>query len=141
VRVTQSIVIALAATAAVTACISSTAPDPANQVHTAIRGFIVDQNGDGVGAPLVSITILGSPSGGSAKLLASTQLVPDDAGRFVVTFSINDEVPQTGYAALSVTPAPGTGLAGRDTSGIPVQLQRGFPPVDTTVVTVALQPR
>jgi len=134
---TTSVAVALVAAG----CISSTAPDPANQVHTAIRGFIVDQNGDGVGAPIVSISIISAPSGGTAKLLSSTQLLPDDAGRFVVTFTINDEVPQTGYASLSVTPAPGTGLAARDTSGIPVQLTRGFPPSDTTVVTIALQPR
>ena len=139
--VRSKIVIPLAVVLATGGCIGSTAPDPANQVHTAIRGFIVDQNGDGVAAPLVAITIVSKPVNGVSKLLSSTQLLPDDAGRFVVTFTLNDETPQTGYTQLSVTPAPGTGLVGRDTVGIPVQFQRGFPPLDTTVVTITLPPR
>lgn len=135
----SAVLLALAVAGA--GCFDSTVTDPANQVHTAIRGFIVDQNGDGVGAPLVAITIVSAPVNGVSKLLSSTQLLPDDQGRFVVTFSVNDEPPQTGYARLTVTPAPGTGLAGRDTLGIPVQFEHGFPPLDTTVVTVTLPPR
>jgi hypothetical protein len=123
------------------ACIDSAAPDLSQEVAGAIDGQITDRNGAAVPEPVVTLVLLSQPLGGQSRQLSQAVVTGGSNGRFVVGFILQRVEPQTALLNLSVSPPIGSNLLPADTVGIPVRLARGFPPVDTTVVILALPPR
>lgn len=123
------------------ACLKVDPVDPSRQTVAVVSGRVVRGDGTGVGGPSITIQLLGEATGGSAQLIASVSGLGQDDGRFVQLFFVNGFVPQTGSARISVVAPPGSGLIGRDTSGIPVKLVLGQLPTDTTYVEITLPPR
>ncbi len=123
------------------ACLSVEPPDPSKQTVAVVAGRVIRGDGTGVGGPQLTIQLLGEVTGGSAQLIASVSGLALDDGRFVQAFYVNGFSPQIGSTRISVVAPPGTGLQGRDTSGIPVKLVQGQQPTDTTYVQITLPPR
>ena len=122
-------------------CLTAVAPDPGTETIAAVAGRVVRADGTGVGGPVVAIQLLTEVSGGSARLISSGSVLGADDGRFLFVFLLRGFPPQTGTATISVTAPPGSGLLGRDTSGIPVKMIQGRLATDTAFVQMALRPR
>lgn len=118
-----------------------TAPDPGDLTSAVVTGQVVRPDGvTPVGGPQVTAQLLSAINGGSATLIATLTTLASDEGRFTLLFRTYEPV-QTGSVIVSVIPAPGQGLVGRDTTGIPVRIQAGEIPTDTTYVQIQLQAR
>ena len=92
-------------------CLTVPPTDPSKETIAAIAGRVVRPDGTGVGGPIVAVQLL------------------------------TGFTPQIGSAVISVTAPIGSGLAGRDTSGIPVKLVLGRLATDTSYVQMELRPR
>lgn len=130
--------VALVATGA---CLSVPPTDPSKETIAAVAGRVVRADGTGVGGPLVSVQLLSQASGGSAQIISSSSVIGADDGRFLFIFLVSGFSAQTGSASISVTAPIGSGLLGRDTSGIPVKLIQGGLATDTAYVQMVLAPR
>jgi hypothetical protein len=122
-------------------CLSTTTPDPALQTVAAVAGQVTRQDGSPVGGPLVSLQLTTAAVNGSANLLGQSSVIGDNDGRFLFVFLINGYPAQVGSASLSVTAPIASGLAGRDTVGIPVNIVQGDIPTDTAYVQIVLPAR
>jgi len=123
-----------------TGCIASAAPNPEDFVSGVVEGQVTRGDGSPVGGPLVLVSLLSAPQGGQVFLLAQTQLLATDQGRFQATFLVEAD-PQTATTAIHVERPIASGLRSLDTTGIAVNLGRPFPPRDTTFVQLTLRPQ
>ena len=123
------------------ACISTDPVDPSKQTAAVVAGRVVRGDGTGVGGASLTIQLLSQASGGSAQVIATVSGFGLDDGRFNQPFFINGFPPQTGSVRISVVAPLGSGLAGRDTTGIPVRLTLGSQATDTAYVQITLLPR
>ncbi len=123
------------------ACLTTVAPDPTKDTIAAVAGRVVRVDGTAVGGALIAVQLLTAASGGSAQQISSSSVIGADDGRFLFIFLINGFPPQTGSVNVSVTAPPGTGLLGRDTSGIQVKVIQGQLATDTAFVQMVLRPR
>ena len=123
------------------ACLTTDPVDPNKQTVAVVSGRVIRGDGKGVGEPSITIQLLGEASGGSARVIATVSGFGLADGRFVQPFFINGFLPQTGSARISVVAPLGSGLAGRDTSGIPVRLTLSPQAADTAYVQITLLPR
>jgi hypothetical protein len=131
----------IAAGIGLAACISTSGPDPADRVGATVEGQVTRTDGTGVSGPSVSLQLITQPVGGQSRLLSGTSIVADAQGRFVVTFIMNGEEPQTALLVMAVTPPPASGLANRDSVGLPVRVSRTIPTPDTSYIALALPAR
>jgi hypothetical protein len=132
----------VAAVMASAACISTVGVDPSNQTSAVVMGQVLKADGlTPVVGPSVVIQLLQAPSGGVSKVIFETSVTADENGRFLFSFTMSSVAPQTGSANLTVTPPIASGLAGQDTTGIPVKIVRGQPPTDSTYVQFTLKAR
>jgi hypothetical protein len=120
-------------------CLSTEAPNTDDYIAGVVEGQVTRTDGSPVGGPFVVVSLLSAPQGGSVLVLAQTQVLASDQGRFSVTFLVPGQ-PQQGSTAIHVERPIGSGLLSRDTMGIAVVLGRDFPPRDTTHVQIALRP-
>jgi hypothetical protein len=119
----------------------STGPDPGQLASAVVTGRIVRPDGvTGVGGPLIDGQLISAVNGGSANLIATLSTLGTDNGQFTFHFK-GYASPQTGSVIISVTPAPGQGLVGLDTSGIPVRIFQGDTPAESTYVQIMLKNR
>ena len=123
------------------ACLTTEPVDPSKQTVAVVSGRVVRGDGTGVSGPTITIQLFGEATGGSAQVIATVSGAPQDDGRFIQPFFINGFPPQTGSTRISVVAPLGSGLAGRDTSGIPVRLTLGSQASDTAYVLITLLPR
>ena len=122
-------------------CLSTTGPNNGERTSAVVTGQVTRQDGTtGVGGALVAVQLLSAPVGGSQRFIAQGSVLADDQGRFLILFLLQEPVG-LGEANLSATPAPGTGLLARDTSGLVVRISAGNAPAESTFVQIALQPR
>lgn len=132
---------ALIALPGLAGCIATGDPvDPSRRTVAAVAGQVTRTDGSKVGGPLVSVTLFGQVTGGSAKLVGQSNVLADNDGRFLFVFITNEAV-QIGTADVSVTPPIGSGLLPRDTTGIPVRFVQGQVATDTAYVQLVLPPR
>jgi hypothetical protein len=122
-------------------CLSTPPTDPSRETIAAIAGRVVRPDGTGVGGPIVAVQLMTAATGGSAQFISSASVLGADDGRFLFVFLVNGFTPQLGSATVSVTAPIGSGLAGRDTTGIPVKLVLGRLATDTSFVQMELRPR
>jgi hypothetical protein len=122
-------------------CISSSAPDPADQVAGTVEGQITRADGSAVAGPGVSLALLTQPVGGQSRLLSQTSFVADAQGRFLIVFIMQRVEPQTAILAISASPPPGSGLLQRDSVGLAVRISRTIPTPDTAYIALALPAR
>ncbi len=122
-------------------CLTVPPTDPSKETIAAIAGRVVRPDGTGVGGPIVAVQLLTGSTGGSAQFISSASVLGADDGRFLFVFLVNGFTPQIGSAVISVTAPIGSGLAGRDTAGIPVKLVLGRSATDTSYVQMELRPR
>lgn len=124
------------------ACLSVGTPvDPSKQTIAAVAGQVTRLDGTPVGGPLVTVTLLGALSNGSAKFVGQSSVLADNSGRFLFIFLLGNEPLQVGSASVSVTPPLGSQLLPRDTIGIPVKFLLGPQASDTAYVQLTLAPR
>lgn len=121
-------------------CIGDTTVQVADGVAGAVQGQVLDQDGTPVVGPGVSVNLLSAPVNNQSRLLGTASFAANEQGRFAVGFVV-DEEPQDALLVISITPPPGTGLNGKDSTGIVVKLERRNPPIDTTYVELRLTPR
>ncbi len=123
------------------ACLTTTPVDPSKQTVAVVSGRVVRGDGTGVSGPTITIQLFGAATGGSAQVIATVSGAPKDDGTFIQPFFINGFLPQTGSTRIAVVAPLGSGLAGKDTSGIPVRLTLGTQATDTAYVQITLLPR
>lgn len=100
-----------------------------------VEGEIRSSQDEPVADALVSIEGRRTPFG--SPVLAH-QVTTDATGRFTVELTSEDVVDGEVLLALTVAPAPSSGLAVRDTSNVALHLSPVSPPSDTTRVVMHL---
>ena len=65
----------------------------------------------------------------------------DNNGNFLFKFTLSNVDAQNGTVNISVLAPIASGLAPKDTVGIPVRIGSGLNPTDTTFVQIKLQAR
>ncbi len=134
--------IATALVSALGGCLGwSNSNEPVEQVSGAVAGQVTGPGGEAVRGPAVTVVVLTQPVNGQSSVLQQGTVIGDENGRYALGFVIDRQPPQTAVLLVSVLPPPATGLASRDTLGIPMRLDRGYPPRDTTFVQIRLPVR
>ena len=121
-------------------CLGTTGPATV-PTYAVVTGQIFRPDGTTpVPDPAISIQLLSATVNGTSTLIGSGSLNGDSLGRFAFPFRTGAPV-QVGSATMTVTPRPGLGLVGRDTSGIPVRILPTDPPTESTFVRLTLRAR
>jgi hypothetical protein len=122
-------------------CLSTTAPNNGDRTSAAVTGQVTRMDGvTGVGGALVAVQLLSEPVGGTQRFIAQGSVIADNSGRFLILFLLREPTGPA-RANLTATPAPGTGLLGRDTTAVAVKILLGDAPAESTHVQISLQPR
>ena len=124
-------------------CLTVPSVDTSKTASAALAGQITRPDGvTGVDGPVMAVQLLSAVNAsGVATLLAQTNTQADEHGRFVFNFQLIGVDPQIGTVNLSITPLLGSGLLSRDTLSIPVKIEAGVVPADTTYLLIKLQAR
>ena len=130
----------LLATAAIGSACVGTTQETTPSVTGAVTGQVRRQSGTAVGGALLGFTLTTQPVGGTATLLSSASLTADDQGNYTLVFIVPGAA-QTAVLSVAVTPPIGSGLLGKDTSGLALRLSTAYPPPDTTYLFFDLAPR
>ena len=129
----------LLAAAVASGCVGST-QESGPTVAGAVSGQVRRQDGTGVGGAVLGFTLTTQPVAGTATLLSSASLTASDQGNYTLVFLIGGQ-PQTAVLSVAVTPPIGSGLRGKDTTGLALRLSTAYPPSDTTYLFFDLAPR
>jgi len=115
--------------------------DNSKQASAAVQGRLLKPDGVTGISTQVTAQLLGNPVNGVSPFFDQATVVADNNGNFLFKFTLSNVDAQNGTVNISVLAPIASGLAPKDTVGIPVRIGSGLNPTDTTFVQIKLQAR